>query len=130
MRMLIVEDDFVSRKLLYKYLEPYGEVDVAVDGEEALKAFELAIQEKTPYDIVWLDIMMPRLDGRQALKRIREIEQQLGIAGLARVKTIMTTALSDAANVVGSFFKEGCDGYITKPYTRERIAAELNKLGM
>ena len=64
MRCLIVEDDFISRRILQQLLSSHFECDVAVDGEEGVESFRLAHEEKKPYDRVFLDIMMPKLDGR------------------------------------------------------------------
>lgn len=130
MRILIVEDDFVSRRILLRILGCHGETDVAVDGREACAAFELALDEGRPYDLAVLDIMMPNMDGREALARMREIESARGIDGLARAKIIMATALSDSKNILGSFFEGGCDGYVVKPYDREKIEAQMEKLGL
>jgi len=58
-RCLIVEDDFISRKILRELLLPYFEVEIAVDGEEAVTAFKLAMEAKAPYDMICMDIMMP-----------------------------------------------------------------------
>ena len=71
MKILVVEDDFGSRRMMQKLLEPYGDVDVVVDGEEAVEAFKMAWEESTPYDMIFMDIMMPKMDGHEALKRIR-----------------------------------------------------------
>jgi len=129
MKCLIVEDDFVGRKLMQKYLSDYGECDVAVDGKEAVEAFRLAIEGKSPYDLVCLDIMMPNMNGHEALSAIREIESWQGISGLDGVKVIMTTALGDSENVMGSF-REGCEAYIVKPVRKEALLREIEKLGL
>jgi len=63
MKMLVVEDDFGSRRVMQKLLEPYGDVDVVVDGEEAVDAFKLAWEDSRPYDIIFMDIMMLRWTG-------------------------------------------------------------------
>jgi len=76
MRILIAEDDYASRKFLYKFLSAYGECDITIDGIEAVDAFMLALDEGKPYDLVCLDIMMPKLDGTRALKAIRDVEKQ------------------------------------------------------
>ena len=76
MRILIAEDDFASRKFMLKFLSKFGECDITVDGMEAVDAYLMALDADTPYDLVCLDIMMPALDGYQALKAIRDIEQE------------------------------------------------------
>ncbi|MBN1647125.1 MAG: response regulator transcription factor [Spirochaetales bacterium] len=127
MRILIVEDDFASRKMLQKYLSPYGECDVVVDGQEALDAFTFALKEEKPYDLVCLDIMLPKIDGQDVLKNIRKIEGERGIEGLEGVKVIMTTALGDTKNIMDAF-KNQCEGYLQKPIERVRLIQEIRKL--
>ena len=67
MNILIAEDDFPSRKLMLNYLSKYGQVDVTVDGMEATFAYMMALDEGRNYDLVCLDVMMPVMDGYQAL---------------------------------------------------------------
>jgi len=129
MKYLIVEDDFAARRLLQRYLSGYGDCDVAVDGHEAIEAFRQALDENKPYDLICLDIMMPNMDGRDALKAIRQIEREHGILGLDGVKVIMTTALGDSKNIMGSF-REGCEAYIVKPIRKEKLLEEMENLGL
>ncbi|HEX7501078.1 MAG TPA: response regulator, partial [Polyangia bacterium] len=74
MRILIVEDDMTSRILLRKMLEPFGSCDMAVNGKEAVEAFRQAQEADEPYALVCLDIMMPELDGQEALQAMRAQE--------------------------------------------------------
>ncbi len=129
MKCLIVEDDFTARKLMKRYLSSYGDCDIAVDGNEAVEAFTQAMDKKEPYDLICLDIMMPNMDGREALKHIRQIESEHGISGLDCVKVIMTTALGDPKSVMGSF-REGCEAYIVKPVKKEKLLQEMQNLGL
>lgn len=129
MKCLIVEDNFAARRLLKRYLSDYGDCDVAVDGNEAVEAFRQALNERDPYDLICLDIMMPNMDGREALKVIRQIEDEHGINGLDGVKVIMTTALGDSQNVMGSF-REGCEAYIVKPVEKDKLVEEMENLGL
>lgn len=76
MKILLAEDDFASRKFMTNYLEKYGDCDITVDGEEAVDAFLMALEDGEPYDLICLDVMMPVLDGYQALKAIRDIEKE------------------------------------------------------
>lgn len=129
MRILIVEDDFGSRRLLQALLKPYGTCDVVVDGAEAVEAFRLAHEDGQRYDVIFLDIMMPRLDGQEALKQIRTVEKELGIRGVEEVKVVMTTALEDPRNVVEAYYRGGATSYIVKPIDKEKIMEEMGKLG-
>ena len=99
MRILIVEDDATSRTFLYKYLSRFAECDITIDGIEAIEDFLLSLEENNPYDLILLDIMMPKLDVVNALEKIRNIEKENGIKPTERVKVIITTALSEAQSV-------------------------------
>ena len=129
-RMLIVEDDPIARKLMAKYLSAHGDCDVAVDGEEAIRAFRLAREDNRPYDLILMDIMMPNVNGQDALLRIREMERNAGVIGSSEVKVIMTTALGDPKTVVDSYYKSGATSYMVKPIGKEKLLAELRSLGL
>lgn len=130
MRILIVEDDFVGRKVMQRLLREYGDCDIAVDGLEAVKAFDLAWEAGTPYDVLFLDIMMPNMTGHDALRIIRAKEKERGIPSAKEVKVIMTSALDDVKNVTQSFFHGGATAYLVKPIEREKLLDELAKLGL
>ena len=130
MRVLIVEDDFTSRKLLQKIVSPYGEADIAVNGQESIDAFEAALEENDPYDLVCMDIMMPEMDGQEALKKIRAIEKAKGIRNAEEVKVIMITALDDPKNVVEAYYKGGATSYVPKPIDRQLFLQLLRNLGL
>ncbi len=127
MRALIAEDEFLSRKVLSAFLAPLFEVDVAVNGKEAVEAFALAHQEGKPYDLILMDIMMPEMDGIQALTIIRAQEQERKLKPPVRV--IMATALDDPKTVIRSFHDGEASGYIVKPVRKEKLFEELKKLG-
>ena len=129
MKILLAEDDFASRKFMDKQLSRYGECDVMVDGEEAVDAFMMALEDDEPYDLACLDVMMPVMDGYQVLKAIRDIEAQKGIPKSKRVKVIMTTALNDERNVKMAF-ELGCEAYAGKPIGVEKFEKVLTKLGL
>ncbi len=127
MRILIVEDDLASRKIMLKILSKYGECDVTVDGLEAVDAFMLAQKERKPYDLVCLDIMMPKLDGVKVLKVIRSLEEQKNVLENDRVKVIMTTALAEK-QYVNKAFELGCQAYANKPIDAVKFKEVLEKL--
>ena len=130
MKIMIIEDDFTSRKMLQLLLSPYGICDIVVNGREAIEVFSEAFGSGDPYDLICLDLMLPGIDGHAVLKKIREIERLKGIEGLDGVKVIITTALSDAENVRKAFFYEQCEGYLVKPISNQKLTELLNKLGL
>ena len=128
MRILIAEDDFASRKAILKFLSAYGECDVTVDGMEAIDAFMMALEEEDPYDLICLDVVMPVMDGYQALKNIRDIEIEHNVDPADQAKVIMTTALNEEKNVKKAF-ELGCTVYCAKPIDLEKLKGMLEKLG-
>ncbi len=127
MKFLIVDDDKLCRILVESILSPFGTCHTAYDGDEAINAFRLALQEGTPYDLICLDIMMPHTDGHQVLSAVRAIEQGKGILGSDGVKVIMTTALEDSRHCLAAF-REGCEAYLTKPLREAQLLEQVGKL--
>ncbi|MBN1436417.1 MAG: response regulator [Sedimentisphaerales bacterium] len=129
MRVLIVDDDMTTRRLMLAYFGKQFDCDVASNGTEAIEVMGRALSDGKPYDLLCLDIAMPGMDGQEALKHIRELEREHGIKSLDGVKVIMTTAFSDKENVI-SAFRTGCEAYIVKPVSRAKLFAEMDKLGL
>ena len=127
MRFLVVDDDFTSRRLLQLILSSYGECNIAIDGEEAVDATRHALEEGEPFALICLDIMMPKINGHDALCAIREMERERGIEGEDKVKVLMTTVLDDSKNKQRAF-DAGCEGYIVKPISQEEIIQKLQEL--
>ena len=129
MKVLIAEDSFIARKLMLTYLSQQATCDVAINGVEAVEAFQVALDELEPYDLLCLDISMPDMDGLDALKAIRKIEYEHGISGLDAVKIIMATAQEDKIHVMTAF-NSGCEAYLVKPISKEKLFAEIENLGL
>ena len=129
MRVLVVEDEPDIRELFLTYIEPYGRGDAVANGLDALDAIGDALTQRDPYGIVLLDIMMPKMGGREALAGIRELELEHNIHPGQGAKVIMTTALGDPDSVLGSF-RDQCDGYIIKPVTRDNLLDGLRDAGL
>jgi two-component system, chemotaxis family, chemotaxis protein CheY len=130
MKTLIVEDDLVARFLVKDFLSEYGPCDMVADGEDAVAAFGIALEKDAPYDLICMDILMPRIDGHEALQRIRAVEKARGIKGSDEVKVIMITALDDAKNVMNAYYRGGATSYIVKPIDKAKLIEEIRLLGL
>lgn len=129
LRILIVEDDFKSRMVLKKMLSFYAVCDVVVNGEEAVEAFTLAHEDKYPYDLICMDIMMPQMDGTEALKAIRRIEEEMNLLAVQKAKIFMITAV-DTDKMVLDAIKNKCSDYILKPIQRKKLIAKIKEHGL
>ena len=128
MRILIVEDDQASMLVLSTYLTQFGAVSTAADGEAGVEAFRKAHTEGNPFQLVCLDIMMPKLDGQAALKQVRAVEKEFNIPAAKQVKVIMTTALGDRENLLEALPQ--CDAYLQKPVDRAQLLFYIKRFGL
>ncbi len=127
MKILIVEDDLASRRFLFKFLSDYGKCDMVIDGMEALDAYLLAEKEKAPYDLMCLDIMMPKINGIQVLKAIRDFEDKRKIAVEKRLKVIIISVLANS-EFMDQASGLGVEAYLEKPLNTEKLGQVLDKL--
>jgi len=127
MKALIAEDDFTSRLLLQEFLKKYGTSHVAVNGKEAVEAVQASLEADEPYDLICLDIMMPEMDGQEALRQIRGLEEKKGILSTHGAKIVMTTILGDHKNMIAAFAGL-CDAYLTKPIKKVDLLEQMRDL--
>jgi two-component system OmpR family response regulator len=114
-KILLVEDDINLGDVLRDYLELQDyEVVRARDGVEGLENFKLK-----PFDLLILDVMLPRKDGFTLAAEIRQINQQVPI--------IFLTARGQTEDRVTGF-KTGCDDYITKPFSSEELELRIGAI--
>ena len=129
MRILIAEDDRISRTFMKEFMKEYGQCDVAVDGMEALDLFMDAVKKEDPYRLICLDIMMPKVDGLKVLGVIRAMEKQHDVPQEKRARILMTTALADL-DYVDQAFNLGADGYAAKPIDTDKITEVIRNMGL
>lgn len=113
-KILVIDDEWKIRKLIKDYLVREGySVDEAGDGEKGLELFY-----KSNYDVVILDIMMPKIDGWSVCRKIREDSQ---------VPIIMLTARADESDQLFGFELE-TDEYMVKPFNPKLLVAKVKVL--
>lgn len=113
-KVLAVDDDDFNLEILAKFLHKQGYlVTTAEDGVQALSELE-----KSSFDLVLLDVMMPNLDGFETLKRIREQEE------LVTTPVIMISALDELSSVV-KCIEVGAEDYLPKPYNATLLRARI-----
>jgi two-component system chemotaxis response regulator CheY len=130
MKALVVEDDAVSRRLMHGILSPHCDCHTATDGKEAVEAFRSAWEKNAPFDLICMDIMMPNMDGHEALVQMRNIEKDLNTPPERLAKVIMTTALGDPQNMVRALYDEGAATYMVKPVKKGRLLEEVERMGL
>ncbi len=131
LKFLLVDDQEEINLLMAKILSPYGDCVVASNGPEAINFFRQYQEVGKPFSTVFLDIVMPGMDGHEVANKLREVEREHGIDHANAFKLLMITSLSDTTNVCKSFFQGGmADAYITKPIKKTSFLKELKKLGV
>jgi len=120
LKVLVAEDNTINQRLVIGMLNTLGHTGVVVgDGEKALKCLA-----KLQFDVVLMDVMMPLMDGLEALAAIRAQEQQTGTHHQPVIMATAHTEPGDAAR----FKQAGADGYVAKPIVLEQLQAELARV--
>ncbi len=129
MRILIVDDDYVSRTKLKALLSMYGDCDTVPNGELALEFFNNAHSESVPYDLITLDIDMPGMNGHEVIDKMSEWEMANEIDATKSAKLLMITIKQNSEDIMSSF-RKGCHDYIKKPVTQSNIQVALENIGL
>jgi PAS domain S-box-containing protein len=120
MRILVAEDNTVNQRLIRRLLEKRGHtVNIANDGKEAVDIFiKNAGNPQEKFQMILMDILMPVMDGTEATRRIREVDDKIPIIAL--------TAYAMKGDK-GKFLSQGMDDYISKPIEKSRLFEVINK---
>ncbi len=121
-RVLLVDDIQINRKIATKILELYGfDVEIACDGEEAVEKFENAAESY--YDVILMDIQMPKMNGYEATKAIRNLPE--GKGEKIPILAMTANAFDEDRN---NALEAGMDGHIAKPIDQKILTEMLAKV--
>ncbi|WP_246660831.1 MULTISPECIES: ATP-binding protein [unclassified Tardiphaga] len=124
--ILVAEDNEINALLMRALLTRLGHrALITSNGEDALQGWLAAQSDGTPYDLVLMDIQMPRLDGIEATKRIRACE-----SGEGRRTPILALTANTQAEDRSACFEAGMDGFLVKPLDRDKLALALAELAI
>jgi len=119
LKVLVVEDNIINQRLAVAMLHSLGHTGVVVgDGEKALKCLS-----KLKFDVVLMDVMMPVMDGLEAVASIRAREQNEG----GHQPIIMATSHAEPGDAA-RFKRAGADGYVAKPLEETSLRAEIHRV--
>jgi len=127
MRTLIVEDVHFLALILERMIEPYSKSDYASSGALAIEKYTKAFTKGKPYDLICLDLLLPEMDGFDVLRSVRHFENEFNLDASSRVKIVVISTFNDRKTVAKAR-KAGCDGYIAKPFRKDKVLEVLASL--
>ncbi|MFO1112138.1 MAG: response regulator [Bradyrhizobium sp.] len=123
--ILVAEDNEINALLMRSLLGRLGHrAVITTNGEEALESWQAAKSAGTPYDLVLMDIQMPRLDGIETTRRLRSLEA----SEPGRRTPILALTANTLVEDRYACFEAGMDGFLIKPLDREKLAEALASL--
>lgn len=127
MKILIADDERISRKTISRIVEEFGEITAVDDGKTAFASFIKAHESGKPFELILLDVGMPGMLGTEVLFFIRKFEEKKDIDPENRSKVVIITSYSDEETVKSSI-KHQCNAYLLKPLNREKVMAKIGGL--
>ena len=126
-RILVVEDDSVSRKVLRLFLQPFGDVIAASRADDGIGAFFAAYHEEKPFELVLLDIGLPDRDGIEVLAEMRNFERKMNFH--TQTPVIMLTGDASATHIRQAQ-DLGASKYLLKPVIESELLEQLASAGI
>jgi len=123
-KILAADDEGTSRKVVEDALRGRAECKIFNNGRELLNTFEASLTNGEKYDVILLDVAMPDLDGLTLLRKIRKMEEKIGIQIGDGIPVIMVTAYKE--NFLDAF-NRGCDDYLVKPVNPQTLIEKIEE---
>ena len=128
MKILVVDDDLVSRKKMMKILTDFGQCEDIKNGKAAIGAVKTALENWKLYNLITLDISLPDISGIKVLSIIRKLEEERGLEPKEKSKILIVTSHSDSETVKACIGK--CDGYMIKPINKNVMVEKMKKMNL
>ena len=125
MKALVVDDDPTSRLVLESILSHYGAVASCTNGSDAVDAVRRALARRQPFDLISIDLLMPVMNGLEALQLIRQDEES---QGQPRASKVIVITSSDTPANINEAFGQLCDAYLVKPVDGQQFLDVLHCL--
>ena len=129
MKILIVDDEAVSRTKLEAIFEEFGECQAVASGQEAMIAVQKALAEDAPFDLITMDVGMPGMDGTETLYEIRKLEKSAWEFTRSKARIVMITGKKDRDCLI-TCVQAGCDDYLLKPFDPDVVVQRLMALNL
>jgi len=128
MRILIVEDDLPSQLFMQVVLREYAPCEVAENGLQAVRVYIDAAVGGAPFDVVFMDIMMPEMDGLAAMDRIREFEALNPQSVPKRAHMVVVTATEDMQSLIHAYCSGEVYAFLKKPLESGVLQATMDTI--
>jgi two-component system chemotaxis response regulator CheY len=125
MNFLIIEDEMTALIKMKALLSAYGQGTGVTNGYQALEQCAAAIKKGTPFDLITIDIGLPKVSGLQVLQAINKLEEDHQIPAS---KKIMVTATGTKDNLIKAA-SGGCSGFMVKPVRKDTLEEKMAALG-
>jgi two-component system chemotaxis response regulator CheY len=129
LRCLVVDDDELGREILILNLQGIALCDSAANGREALNRYAANL-DTDPYDLIFLDIVMPEMDGYETAKNIRRMEMERGVTPDKGVNIIVLSSLNTPQDIIKSYISAQSAAHMVKPIKPEKLIRTLQMLGL
>lgn len=129
MNILIVDDNEGARRLLQIYLAGYGTLTTANNGFEAVEVFSHAVETNKRFDLVCLDNAMPRMNGIDTLKKMREIERTHKVSRSDQASIFIISAIDESSEIEKAY-ENGGNAYIVRPHSKSKLIEEMHHAGL
>lgn len=127
MKTLIIDNNTNPNACLCKVLKDIGQCDVVGGGLEGLKCLAEHLSKEEPYNLIFLDIMLPDIDGLDLIKQIRILEESFGVTPEKEAIVVVVTFKKDEPTILKGFLN-GATGWFHKPLKQEFVEASIKKL--